>query len=160
MEMIEQAYKAVEKSKIPNLHYLIGYYFITAVLLFSGITKILDPLPLIETLKLITIIPESLQILIATLLPVVEIGLAVLMIMKIKQKATLTAVTTLFAFFLAFSIYGTVVGFGGDCGCFGDVVKSEFGWGMIIRNVFLLLLNVMLIFSFVRNTYKPNAKSI
>ena len=109
--------KVINKATFFAVAHQIAYYFITAVLLFSGIAKILEPLPLIETLKFIIIIPDSLQILIATLLPVVEIGLAVLMIMKIKQKTTLTAVTTLFAFFLAFSIYGTVVGFGSDCGC-------------------------------------------
>jgi len=97
--------------------YNISIYVITAVLLFSGIAKIIDPFPLISTLKLITIIPESLQILIATLLPVVEIGLAILMLLKVKPQLTLTVVTILFAIFLIVSVYGTLAGFGTDCGC-------------------------------------------
>jgi len=98
--------------------YNVSFYIITAALLFPGIAKIIDPLSLISTLKLITIIPESLQILIATLSPVVEIGLAVLMLMKIKLKITTKAVAFLFAIFLIVSVYGTLAGFGADCGCF------------------------------------------
>ena len=79
--------------------YNISFYIISAVLLFSGIAKIINPLPIIKTLKLITIIPASLHIIIAILLPVVEIGLAVLMLMKIKLKITIKAVAFLFALF-------------------------------------------------------------
>ncbi len=73
MENITQIEKIKRSYKIEELLRLAGYYFIAAVLLFSGIAKIIDPVPLINTLKLIKIIPESLHILIATLLPVVEI---------------------------------------------------------------------------------------
>ena len=113
--------------------------------MISGIVKIINPLPIINTLKLITIIPASLHIIIATLLPVVEIGLAVLMLMKIKLKITTKAVAFLFAIFLIVSVYGTIAGFDADCGCFGNTVKSSFGWGMIGRNTIFLILNLILI---------------
>jgi len=118
---------SLKEIKIKKYIYFVSFYIITAVLLFSGIVKILDPLPLMETLKLITIIPASLHIIFATLLPVVEIGLAVLMIMKIKPKITLATVAVLFAAFLGFNIYGTIAGIGTDCGCFGNTIKSGFG---------------------------------
>ena len=147
MELAKKSFKlkSVIKPDVSTVLYTSVYYLIAAVLLFSGIVKILDPLPLLETLKLITIVPESLQIIIATLLPIVEIGLAVLMLLKIKSKITLIAVTGLFASFLAFSIYGMAVGFGGDCGCFGDVLKSDFGFWMILRNTIFLLLSFQII---------------
>jgi len=87
------------KIKINKYIYFVSFYIISAVLLFSGIAKIINPLPIIKTLKLITIIPASLHIIIAILLPVVEIGLAVLMLMKIKLKITIKAVAFLFALF-------------------------------------------------------------
>ena len=132
------------KLTLKRVFILILFYLLTAILLFSGIAKIIDPLPLLNILKLVTFLPTELQIIIATLLPVVEIGLAVLMIMKIKPKLTLTAVTILFAAFLVFSIYGTLTGFGADCGCFGDVVKSSFGINMILRNTLFLILSLVI----------------
>jgi len=123
---------------------LIAFYLLTAVLLFSGIAKIIDPLPLLNTLKQITFLSTELQIIIATLLPVVEIGLAFLMLTKSKLKMVLPIVAMLFAAFLAFSIYGIFAGFGADCGCFGNVVKSSFGWGMIFRNTLFLVLSLVI----------------
>jgi len=85
MELAKNSFKlkSITKPDVTAILYTSVYYLIAAVLLFSGIVKILDPLPLIETLKLITIVPESLHILLATLLPVVEIGLAVLLLMNL-----------------------------------------------------------------------------
>ncbi len=134
----------VIKSKKGKVFYFSAFYFLIAVLLFSGITKILDPVPLINTLKLVTFIPVSLHVLFATLLPVAEIVLALLMISKTKLKITLPVVTVLFTIFIVFSIYGTAVGYGADCGCFGNAVKSSFGFGMIIRNAVFLLISLIL----------------
>ena len=130
----ESKIESLKDSKMKTIIYFVSFYFLAAVLLFSGIAKILDPVPLINTLKLVTVIPVGLHIIIVTLLPVIEIGLAILMLTKIKPGITLTAVTILFTIFLGFSIYGTAAGFGADCGCFGNAVKSSFGFGMIIRN--------------------------
>jgi len=144
MENITQIEKIKRSYKIEELLRLAGYYFIAAVLLFSGIAKIIDPVPLINTLKLIKIIPESLHILIATLLPVIEICFALLLLMKIKPKIALKLITLLFSIFLGFSIYGAIAGYGTDCGCFGNTVKSSFGLGMIIRNTVFLIISFIL----------------
>ncbi len=126
--------------------FFVAFYLLSAVLLFSGITKKNDPLPLLNTLKQITFLPTELQIIIATLLPVVEIGLALLMVTKTKPKLTLPIVTAMLGLFLVFSIYGTVAGYGADYGCFGDVVKSSFGWGMILRNAVFFILSLIINF--------------
>ncbi len=120
MELAKNSFKlkSVNKPDVSTILHTSVYYLIAAVLLFSGIVKILDPLPLIETLKLITIIPGNLQILITVLLPVVEIGLALLLMLRVKREQTLTLITILFGIFLFFSIYGTVSGLDNDCGCF------------------------------------------
>ncbi len=161
--------KAVTKKKsgvfVSNvIHYLLFYVIIT-VLFISGIAKIIDPLTIVKTLEAFklfsfTSLENEINIFIATTLPILEIGLAILLITKTKLKVVLPVTLLLFTSFLFSSIYGYYLGITNDCGCFGSIIKSEFGWGMVVRNVFLLLLNVMLIFSFVRNTYKPNAKSI
>ena len=140
--------KTAENNIIPaqllKLLAYVSFYIISAVLLISGVSKIIEPIPLINTLKEIKLIPESLHIIIATILPIVEIGLALLLLMKIKLDITKKAVVFLFGIFLITSLYGTLAGLGTDCGCFGSAVKSSFGWGMILRNTVLFIMSLIL----------------
>jgi hypothetical protein len=69
------------------------------------------------------------------------------MLLKIKPNVTLPMVAMLFFVFFTFSIYGTVVGLDADCGCFGNTIKSEFGWGMILRNTLLFILSEYISFN-------------
>lgn len=136
--------KSGELAKNSGRMYSIIYsfisYIIAGVLLLSGISKIINPMPLIETLKLVAKLPEELLIIIATLLPVIEISLGLLLVLKIKPKPVLLATMILFAAFFVFSVYGTIVGLKKDCGCFGFLVKSEIGWSMILRDLFFIVI--------------------
>ncbi len=132
------------KEKLKQRLYIISYYFIAVVLSLSGISKILNPENLLNTLNTtLTFIDVNILILIATALPVIEIALGLMLILKIKVKGTLIATVILFAVFFLFSIYGTITGFDVDCGCFGSSIRSEFGVGMIIRNIVLLILSIL-----------------
>lgn len=121
----------------------ITYYCIVIILIFSGISKIVNPIPLLDTLKLFPF-SEDLNLIVTLLLPLFEIILGLLLILKIKMKTTLLIVSLLFLSFVAFSIYVTIIGVNGDCGCFGNVIKSEFGWDMIIRNIIFFLFSIIL----------------
>jgi hypothetical protein len=118
-------------------------YGIIIVLIFSGTTKLLDPEPTNETIKAAAGVSEGLQITTATLLSMVELTLGTMLLLKIRVKMTLLAVTFLFLFFFLFSIYGVVIGLENDCGCFGNVVKSEFGISMVTRNLILLIISLI-----------------
>jgi len=120
------------------------YYFIAVVLLFSGVTKIVDPLPMMETMKAVFKVNENLLILAATILPVIEIGFGLMLVFNVETKKVLFAVIILFFCFFTFSVYGTIIGLNNDCGCFGSNVSSEFGVRMIIRNVILLVITLLL----------------
>jgi hypothetical protein len=133
---------------IKSIAYSIGYYLIAGVLLFSGVSKIIDPWPLIDTLKLVANMPEEYLIAISAVLPIIEIGLGILLILKIRPKPVLLATLVLFAAFFLFSIYGTMVGLKNDCGCFGSLVKSEIGWGMVGRNLSFLILGIAITINF------------
>ena len=135
-----------------NIIFHIGLYLIAGVLLISGISKIADPLPFIETVKAFTGLSEEIIILAATILPVLEIGLGILLILKIKLKPALLVTLILFGGFLAFSIYGTIMGMNNDCGCFGSLVKSQIGWGMVGRNILFTII-VALIHLRVKKNY-------
>ena len=123
------------------------------ILLFAGINKIISPSPLIDNLNAaFSFLPESATILIVTLLPLIEIGLGALLILSLykkeikdKRKVILLTTTFLLGLFLAYSIYGYVIGLKNDCGCFGNAVKSSFGWGMMIRNFVFVILAVTLL---------------
>lgn len=128
-----------------NIAYHSGLYLIAGVLLLSGISKIIDPMPLIETVKLVFGLPEEILILTATILPIIEIGFGLLIILKIKPKPVLFSTLVLFFAFFAFSVYGTIVGLKNDCGCFGSLVKSEIGWWMVIRNTTFTAISIFTI---------------
>ena len=140
----------MNKERAKNIAYYAGLYLIAGVLLFSGISKILDPMPLIETLKLVAKLPEDILIIIATILPILEIGLGILIVLKIKPNQVLIATLALFALFFAFSVYGTIIGLKNDCGCFGSIVKSEIGWWMVGRNSCFLIVNTIILNCFNR----------
>ncbi len=141
-----KAFKKIEFTKPKLTELIMGglYYFICTVLLFSGITKIIDPSPMIETMKAAFKVDENLLVLAATILPIVEIALGLMLVLKIQTKKTLLTATALFFVFFVFSIYGTLIGLNVDCGCFGSVVKSEFGMTMVIRDLILLTIVVWL----------------
>jgi len=120
------------------------YYIIATVLLFSGISKIVDPMPMMETMKAVFKVNESLLILVATILPIIEIGFGMMLVFNIQTKKILIAVSILFFGFFVFSVYGTIIGLNNDCGCFGDAVKSEIVTVMIIGNLVLLTLVIWL----------------
>lgn len=124
------------------------YYFIAIVLLFSGISKIVDPIPMMETMKAVFKVNESLLILAATILPVIEIGFGLMLVFNVQTKKVLFAVTILFFCFFVFSVYGTIIGLNNDCGCFGNLVKSEFGIFMVLRNLVFFIISILAMKSF------------
>jgi len=58
--------------------------------------------------------------------------------------------------FFVFSIYGTLAEFGADCGCYGEVVKSEFGLGMILRNTTFFIMSLILVINAWPGKFKTN----
>lgn len=125
--------------------YATAYYFIAIVLLAAGIFKIYDPAPMLGTLELIKFLNTPLSVLIATILPVIEITLGILILTGKNIRISLIAATGLFWFFFGFSVYGYAVGLDADCGCFGNVIASDFGVGMIIRNLIFAVISTSLV---------------
>jgi len=70
----------------------------------------------------------------------VEIGLAATLVLQWKPRVALIATLFLFLSFFGVSVYGWRTGMANDCGCFGHLVRSSFGWNMMLRNgVFVAL---------------------
>src|SRR5699024_9311931 len=99
------------------------YWFLTTllaiILLVAGVAQLIDYTGLLNTLQQISFLNDACVIWIATLLPVLEITLAVLLFLNWKPNKVLAATLFLFTVFFIFSIYGLVLGLSGDCGCLG-----------------------------------------
>jgi len=134
--------------------YATTYYFIAIVLLAAWMFKIFDPAPMLGTLDLIQFLNNPLSVFIATVLPVIEIALGMLLLTGKKIRISLIAATGLFWFFFGFSVYGYAVGLDADCGCFGNVIASDFGIGMIMRNAIFAAVASMVIIHHKKNNNK------
>lgn len=119
--------------------YSIVYYILATILLAAGIIKIYDASGVISVLTQLSFLNESAITLIATILPIIELGLGIALLLNWQTPLTLKLTVTLLAIFFGFSMYGMVTNLQGDCGCFGSVIQSKFGLGMVIRNLLLLL---------------------
>lgn len=127
------------KESIKQKFFMVSFYFTAFVLLGSGVSKIVNPETFLYVLKVtLAFLGGNSIVLIATILPVIEIVFGLMLILKIKVKETLIAILLLFSVFTLFAIYGFISGFDVDCGCFGTVVKNEFGILMIGRNLLLV----------------------
>ena len=126
----------LSQGKAKQKLYVISYYLIAVVLLISGASKIANPENLITILnRTLSFLNEDIIILISTLLPVLELTLGLMLMFKQWVSMSLFMSVILFVSFLLYSIYGTLKGFDVDCGCFGESIRSEFGAGMIVRNL-------------------------
>lgn len=122
------------KKIIYNFGQLLFRLVLAGILILAGYLKLQDSTALFETVASITWLPVWLKSLTVDWLPWVEILLGALLLTKFLNKTVLTGVLLIFAAFLGFAIYGYATGMEGDCGCFGDLSDSTFGWSMIIRN--------------------------
>lgn len=125
----------MNKSRLFNIVQWISRLTLAAVLLLAGVLKLQDSTALFETMAYIIWLPVWLKSLIVDLLPYAEILLAALLLIRWQEKLVVPVVSIIFLGFLGFAIYGTATGMDGDCGCFGEMMDSSFGAGMIIRNV-------------------------
>jgi len=88
----------------------------------------------VKHVRVIKIIPEVLILPVVSILPVLEILIGVLLVAGMYPKFASISALVLFSGFFLISIYGTIIGLSSDCGCFGSVIKSRIGWGMVVRN--------------------------
>lgn len=120
-------------------------YLISGVLVISGIVKFLDPIQLIETIKALGIKNVDILALIGISVPLLELSLGIAVFIGFKSKIVIPFTTFLFMSFLGISVYGYMIGLTNDCGCFGSLVKSKFGWLMITRNLLFFILSLYLL---------------
>lgn len=139
----------MSKSNIVTyLKYLIRL-ILGGLLVFAGVLKMQDNSALFESVAYITWIPISMKSLIIDLLPYVEVLVGSLLALSLFTKIIDPIAAGIYFVFFIFAIWGLGQGMEGDCGCFGELgessiignlLGSQFGWKMVIRNgVFLMM---------------------
>ncbi|MCF8241618.1 MAG: hypothetical protein K9J16_09550 [Melioribacteraceae bacterium] len=88
----------IDKEEIRKLFSTVSYYLIALILLFTGITKLIDPKPLVETLQSLKLLADEITIFTSATLPVIEIGLGAMLMLKIKQDLAIKFSLPLFFF--------------------------------------------------------------
>ena len=69
-----------------------------------------------------------------------EIILGLFLLFKKLSKIIMINTSLIFIFFLLISIYGNYKGYNENCGCFGDLVSSNFDGFMIARNLLFVIM--------------------
>ncbi len=87
------------------------------VFLYAGLIKLVDPTSFAVIIAAYGLVPESLLMPIAVVLPAIEVLAAIGMMVDLRGSLTLMAV--LMAIFIAVLGYGLWMGLDVDCGCFG-----------------------------------------
>jgi hypothetical protein len=134
----------IVQNKIRNIFYFSGYYFISVILIISGISKLAAPAAAAGVLNMIGVFGEEISALLIAILSVFELSLGLFMIFKIQITIVINLCIILFLLFFGASIIGAVLGLKSDCGCFGDIIKNEIGWFMVFRNLIFLITSIYL----------------
>lgn len=119
------------------VRFLLGFVF-----LYAGVTKLSDPEGFASIIGSFGLVPEEWNVLIAIILPVVEIMLAIGLLLDVR--GALTGILVLILFFLSVLFYGIRLGLDIDCGCFGPEEDPEvYTYGdlrlSLVRDVLMLI---------------------
>ena len=128
-----------------NISYFVAYYAISVILVFSGISKILNPFSLLESMRVSIPVPTILLIALVSFITILETLLGLSLLLRLKVKQNLITAAGLFVAILAFSIYCFACGVHVDSGFFGELIKSQFDLSTIIKNSIFLLVAASLV---------------
>jgi hypothetical protein len=97
--------------------YHITRWSLAVLFIFSGLTKLFEPLQFAVLIDAYGILPEMLVLPVAVLLPTVEVIAGGCLVFNVR--GSLTTITVLMILFMAVLGYGIWMGLDVDCGCFG-----------------------------------------
>jgi putative oxidoreductase len=121
---------------------LIGGLFI-----YASIYKILDPAAFAASIRNYMIIPLSWTNLVAVMLPWIEIGAGLFLILGIQTRPSALLTSGMLAVFLGAVLYAYSIGLDIDCGCFSSAAGSagRIGPWTIARDAAILLTSFLIL---------------
>lgn len=115
--------------------------------LLSGTGKLLDLSAALISVDRFKLLPASLVPAATYLLIIVEIALGLMLIVNKQPKVFAAATLALLSVFSVAVSFSIARGQSFDCGCFGALLRNPIGVGLIIRNFFLSLFALIILFA-------------
>jgi uncharacterized membrane protein YphA (DoxX/SURF4 family) len=113
----EEGIFVLTKSFLPPLSYHLIRVLISVIFLWSGISKLIDPKSFAAIIDAYGLMPETWNMPLATILPLLEIIFGLGLLLDIR--GSLAGITSLLILFMMILGYGIWLGLDVDCGCFG-----------------------------------------
>lgn len=130
---------------LPGLASLFARALPAALLLWAGLAKAFDRQGSILAVDAYDVLPDGLVRLVAAMLPWVEVGVALLLILGLFVRFAGIATVVLAALFIAALAQAKARGLAIDCGCFGGGGAGDgVSWWDIARDVPVLLCGLYL----------------
>jgi len=115
------------------------------VFVISGLFKITDLASFIISVKKFNLTPDFMLHPIAYSMPVIEIILGLAVVFKFRLKITLRTLLYILIFFTVLITAKLLEGERINCGCFGSLSDAKISWLMVLRNIGLLISNIILV---------------
>ncbi|HZI86781.1 MAG TPA: MauE/DoxX family redox-associated membrane protein [Pyrinomonadaceae bacterium] len=125
--------------------------FVAVLFLISGVIKLADPKRFVAVVRDFALLPDPAATFVGTLLPYVEICIAMALLLDVYKGAVLAvAIVLLASFAIAVSINLLRGRSYISCGCFGAHENSPLTWFLVGRN--LLLIGIAVVGSLTSNS--------
>ena len=108
----------------PNLVRSLGPFILGLLFVVAGIAKVLDPWSFLGSLGGYGV-PGWMRTPVALVLPGVEVGVGVMLLLRWRVRLAATVAAALMAVFLVAVGYGWAAGTLDECGCFGPMMERE-----------------------------------
>jgi|Deesub1362B_J571_1020462.scaffolds.fasta_scaffold00243_12 uncharacterized membrane protein YphA (DoxX/SURF4 family) len=134
-----------------NYFYHLIRILIGAIFIFSGITKIINPLKFAQDILNYQIVSESISFWIALILPWLELICGIFLITGIVIRGSSFLISCMLFIFI-FLIFSVLIrGEQIDCGCFG-FIRQKVSWGLLMQDLILFSLSLTILISYIKNS--------
>ncbi len=103
--------------RIGDYLYPLCRWGVGGLFIYAGSTKLLEPAVFAVLIDAFGIVPESILMPVAVMLPLLEVAAGMALLFDIEGSLAIT--TGLIVLFIAILVYGIRMGLDVDCGCFG-----------------------------------------
>jgi len=110
------------------------------VFVFAAVLKILDPAMFATDIANYRLLPRALVHPVAILLPWVELGAGLMLVLGVWRRASALVISILCFVFLIAIGQALARGLDVHCGCFGTVSAGPIGWRNLLIDLALLLM--------------------
>lgn len=136
---------------------ILSRLILASVFVVAAVPKLFEPVQFAQVIAQYGLIPDSLILLTAVLLPVAELAAAITLLVKKDIGLWLTGL--LYALFIGVLLYGISLGLDIDCGCFGEEDPEHRAFSglrtALVRDLLLLIPFSYLLVSRFRTQFLP-----